>query len=42
MKGVRASLRGLGPEACPYAREARRSWRAQFRAAWMRGHASVG
>jgi ribosome modulation factor len=41
MKGAYAALAGRGPDVCPYARDPRRSWRLQFRVAWMRGHASV-
>lgn len=41
MKGVRARLAGQGPDVCPYKRTAQRSWRQNFRIAWMRGHASV-
>ena len=41
MKGAHAAAAGLGPEKCPYKRTTQRSWRQNFRVAWMRGHASV-
>lgn len=42
MKGVRARLAGRDAKACPYPATSQRSWRQNFRVAWMRGHASVG
>lgn len=41
MKGARAALDGKSPDACPYKRTPVRSWRQNFRVAWMRGHASI-
>ena len=39
--GAAAAEAGRTESTCPYARESAKTWRSAFRAAWMRGHASV-
>lgn len=41
MKGARAAANGASEAANPYKVDRGKTWRASYRAAWLRGHRSV-
>lgn len=41
VRGARAALAGLPPDACPYRRPRNRTWGDVWRDAWLNGYHSV-
>ena len=41
VRGAAAALAGRPADACPYARDPKKTWRAAYRSAWLAGYTSV-